>query len=353
MSLYSEELRRLLTCYDPRLEQKRIAEALGASYETVRKSIKRLRNAYIEENKITAVHMRILEALGLEGALVRLDPEIAPRLAEVLRSQPRIFVPPVLLEGIVPLPGLVATILYTEEGRLYATYRLLKGLEAEIIEELGRDNRVPEILDEGVRTAPIRACIDAGEADGVLERLLSIPPLAYGEKMLLDLLVYTALDYNPFASSRRMPYLEALAARLGSELPRVHAPSRLLSARYRVLSREGLLGRVYYVKYSRHLSGKHLVIAHRDAAPVLYRVGVEKLSIVYVGRGRELTVATASDVDEGLRRRLYSLGAGLERLRFAAVTLPPVEHASCRGGWSMEPMSPPELAVCIGERASG
>jgi len=338
-------LRRLLSCHDPRLEQAEIAEALGTTRNTVKKLLQRLRQG-VAARRIVAVHLRLIEALGVSGVVVELEPPDARELLRRLRPF-RGPARPGAVEGVVPLPRLLATVFRLADGRLLAVYRAPRGFEDEVLEVLGSDRRLRGIHEQRLYSVPVRGCLEPREAAEVYARLHGLG--LEDPRPVLDMLVIGVLDANPLARLRRedMDPSPVVEARLGEavDASRLYP---LVRSRYRFLSLRGVLGRVYYVQPSDLLRSKSLVVAEASAAPMIYAAAVETMGAAYVASGEELSLATASADAENFHRLVRAAGAEVQDVVFMAAFLPPFEHYDCRSGvFRLEPMSLQELEECL------
>ena len=319
--------------------------------ETVKKLLQRLRAA-AEKKTIVAAHLRRLEALGMHGVLVELEPLDARELLRRIRPI-HAPVPPSSLKGLVPLPQLLATVIRLVDGRILATYRAPMGLEEEVVALLGGDRRFRRILDTRFYSLPVNGCLDPSESEKHFEE--NIGYVHPGAEPMIDMLAMGVLDLNPLARLRRQDLDPGrlLAARLGVEaaqLGQLLYPA--VRRRYMELSMEQMMGRVYYVKPSDMLRARTLIIAPRWAASGLYRVAVETLGAAYVAAGEALALATASAEAEKIRKKALDLGAEAVDMSFA-VTLPtPVELYDCRRGrYLLEPPPVEEVLSCLEEEA--
>jgi hypothetical protein len=347
MGIMDIGLRRMLSCYDMRLEQDKIAELLGMKKDTLKKTLQRLRQA-AEKKRIIAAHLRQLEALGFRGVIAELEPPDARELLRRIRPLQG-PVPPSALDGVVPLPRLLATVIKIANGPLYATYRAPRGVEEEITSLLGGDKRFRRIIDTGFYSVPVRGCLSPEEAEEFFEKQLGYE---YPSAMPLpDMLAMGVLDLNPLARLRRedMDPGSVLAARLGEEYRGYgEALYPVMRGRYRVLSREGLLGRVYYVKPSDALRSRSLVVAPRESAAALYRAAVETMGAAYVASGEEVALVTASAEAAEMRRRAVSLGGEVVDIAYAVTLPPPLELYDCRRrAYTLEPLPGDEVVACL------
>jgi len=335
----------VLSCYDPRLEQRRIADVLGVSSHTVKKLLQRLRQS-MRSRRIHAVHLRLLEALGIHGAVVELEPPDARELLRRIRPF-RAPVSPAAIEDVVPLARLLGTVIKLSDGRLLAVYRVPEGLEAEVGDVLGKDPRLRRVLDWRLYSVPVRGCLEPGEAEEWFQSMHGYRFSA--AKPLADMLAVGVLDVNPLARLRAddMEPGRLLEARLGVEVDgrRLYP---LVRTRYRLLSLYGLAGRVYYVQPSDLLRSKSLIVAEASAAPAIYRVAVETMGAAYVAAGEELALATASADAERLHARAQAAGASVNDVVYAAVLPPPVELYDCRRRrYRLDPLPLEEVLACL------
>jgi len=347
MGIHDITLRRLLTCYDPRLEQARIAEALGASKHTVKKLLQRLRQS-ARSRRVVAVHLRLLEALGIHGVVVELEPPDARELLRRIRPF-RGPTSPSTIEGVVPLARLLGTVIKLADGRLIAVYRAPRGLEEEVLSVLGRDRRLHRIIDQRIYSVPLRGCLDPGSAEEWFRSRLGYQfPAA---KPLPDMLAIGVLDVNPLARLRveDMEPGALLAARLGAAVDgRRFYP--LVRSRYKLLSLYQLAGRVYYVQPSDLLRSKSLIVGEASTAPAIYRAAVETMGAAYVASGEATALATASADAKRLHSLARAAGAKIHDIVFTAVLPPPVELYDCRRGrFSLDPQPLEAITECLEE----
>ena len=317
----------------------------------MKKLLQRLRAA-AEKKTIIAAHLRRLEALGMHGVLVELEPLNAKELLRRVRPL-HAPVPHSSLEGLVPLPQLLATVIRLVDGRILATYRAPRGLEEEVITLLGSDSRFRGVLDARFYSLPVNGCLGPGEAEEYFERSLGY--LYPNSRPAVDMLAMGVLDLNPLARLRRQDLDPGrlLAARLGTgaeQLASLLYPA--IRRRYMRLSGEGLLGRVYYVKPSDMLRARTLIIAPRWTASSLYRIAVETLGAAYVASGENLALATASAEAEKVKKKALEIGAEAVDMSFAVTLPPPVELYDCkRGRYLLEPPPVEETLACLEEEA--
>lgn len=341
----------MLTCYDPRLEQQRIAEELAVSRATVKKLLQRLRLAASrEKRRIVAVHLRRLEAFRVKGVLVELEPSLARGLVSVARRYHGSPVPPGALEGLVPEPRLLGAVFVLEGDKVLATYRVLD--THSLPEALLNDQRIRRILEPGFVSVPVMGCFDPREAREEFWHLLAAE--APRPRLLVDLLVLGVLDANPLArlNWRDFDPSHILMARLGlaalteDEARRIF---RVLRARYRVLSLYRIVGRVYYVRPSDYMRSKALIVAPRDHAADIYAAAVETMGAAYVAAGEELTLVTSSAEATRLHSYARRLGATVRHVLYHFAMPPPLEYAGCDSEWLPAPAHTRLYTRCITE----
>jgi hypothetical protein len=341
-------LRRLLSCYDPRLNQAEVAEALGTTRNTVKKLIHRLRQS-VEAGRIIAVHLRLIEALGFHGVVAVVEPPDARLLLRRLRPF-RAPASPLLVEDVLPLARLLATVIKLANGPLLAVYRVPEGLASEVDEVLGSDRRINEVLDYRLFSVPVRGCLEPAEAEEVFHKLHGfhleeVNPLA-------DMLAIGVLDLKPLARLRvdDMNPAVVLEARTGVPHKDAERLYPMVKARYQLLSRLGLAGRVYYVKPSDMLRSKSLLVGEASLAPRVYRVAVETMGAAYVASGETLMLATASADAARLHRAAKEAGIRVYEVAFYTAFPPPVELYDCRRRrFNLTPLEGDEAALCLEE----
>ncbi|MET1101900.1 MAG: hypothetical protein ABWW69_05435, partial [Pyrodictiaceae archaeon] len=280
--------------------------------------------------------LRDSRPLGLKGILVELKKEVAKDLFNKTRIGG--------LEGVVPLPRLLAYAKMTIDGKVFGVYRAPEQIERRIIDVLSSSAKVKDILGVGY-TLPVRFFpeLDDKSIAELFEYGVSHPPQFRSRMPLLDMMIYSFLDYNPLAKVTEMLRLELLdKARLELGI-RARLTRRYIFRHYRALSDKGLVGRVSLSGMFHINSLWGFVVVERACASDLYVWASRNLATTNIFVSDDYVAATIALPREGLAglARIGSkCGLGVHVIARGIWTPFPWElYDPRREKWDIEPVS--------------
>ncbi len=346
---------RLLACHDPRLETEKIAGELGYSRDAVEDALRQLRS---NAAALWPQHIRDIRVLGLQTLVV----EAAPLPAT-----------PMSIEDLekygVPLARYMYSyrvVLRESQVGVYS-YIVPLSLRDRIIEEVV--NGLPRVRSYDIGwIAPIKAACSPSAPPSLEEevrRALSLE--AEYERLLgkftvmkdydiVDLLIYASLDLKPLATrSELLDITWPLQERLGEQaITRKYKMNRRKAlAKYELLSRKGLLGRVLLHKI--FWPGEDIIplylVVDASCAPRLYALASRLFlaANIFVGERTAATIVTVPDpLLEELRVALKNCNMSTGVITSGVGTVLPFDMYHPSVGWRLEPFPVSVLEILRG-----
>ncbi|GEM_PF-6108607 len=328
------QIRRLLTCYDIRIEKERLAEITGLSYRTIGKYHEILRDLYLQK-KLYASHNKRIEAFGLEFVIAEMPKKFVKDVYKVKRIDK--------LNKKYPYVRFTASAFMLNDDKCYAFFRIPKKYFKEVFKWIEKDAK-------GVwkaRTLPVYACNNLYNLEELF-RKASKHIVHHSRDLLIDALITSVLDLNPLAGMKSEDFNIAgiLKRRLDIEfedIARTEPSLKYIRRHYHELSKKMIIGRVFLFPPEKY----HVVtlVAKNDRFFDTFALAVLGVfsNMIFVARENGPLIATFTipePVYDEVSFRLKEIGAG-KRLKMTAFAPFPIELVNpFENDWSLEPLSP-------------